>query len=250
MPSGALHRVVYMSTALGVLRAEELDRIYLRAQAANARAGITGMMLFYEGTFLQALEGDVAPANWRGQLPITYHVGGTDAAKVHIAVKSDWSLKTVYNVVAKLKGSTRPNEWVMRGNHRDGWVFGASDPLSGHVAMMNEAKALGALVKGGWKPARTIVYASWDAEEPMLLGSTEWAETHADELKKKLAELGDDRRDARGRQCEPAPSLDLLAEFGKTNQVLLFTHHRSVRALAEPLAQRGLANIIDLDRAA
>jgi N-acetylated-alpha-linked acidic dipeptidase len=133
---------------------------------------------------LEALSGPVAPANWRGSLPITYHVGGS-GAQVRLAVKSDWSLKTIYDVIAVMKGSTRPDEWVVRGNHHDGWVFGASDPLSGNVAMMGEAKALGALAKTGWKPKRTIVYASWDAEEPMLLGSTEWAETHADELQKK-----------------------------------------------------------------
>lgn len=134
---------------------------------------------------LKALDGPVAPASFRGALPITYHTGGGDAAKVHLKVESDWTLKPAYNVVAKLKGKARPDEWVLRGNHRDGWVFGASDPLSGHVAMMGEAKALGGLYKAGWRPKRTIVYLSWDAEEPLLLGSTEWAETHAAELKKK-----------------------------------------------------------------
>jgi len=134
---------------------------------------------------LKALDGPVAPPSFRGGLPITYHVGGGDQAKVHLKVESDWSLKPAYNVIATLKGKEKPDEWIVRGNHRDGWVFGASDPLSGHVAMMGEAKALGALVKSGWKPKRTIIYTSWDAEEPMLLGSTEWAETHAAELKKK-----------------------------------------------------------------
>jgi N-acetylated-alpha-linked acidic dipeptidase len=135
--------------------------------------------------FLSALEGRVAPGNWHGALAITYHVGGTDAVKAHIVVKSDWSLKTLYDVVAMMKGSELPDQWVLRGNHHDGWVFGASDPLSGHVAMMAEAKAIGQLVKSGWRPKRTLVYLSWDGEEPMLLGSTEWAETHAAELKKK-----------------------------------------------------------------
>jgi len=134
---------------------------------------------------LKALGGPVAPPSFRGSLPITYHVGDVEGAKVHLKVVSDWSLKPAYNVVATLKGKEKPDEWIVRGNHRDGWVFGATDPLSGHVAMMGEAKALGALVKAGWKPKRTIVYTSWDAEEPMLLGSTEWAETHAAELKKK-----------------------------------------------------------------
>ena len=137
---------------------------------------------------LSSLGGQVAPANFRGSLPITYHVGtgGEDGGKVHIAVKSDWSLKTLYDVVGVLKGSEEtPNDWIVRGNHHDGWVMGASDPLSGQVALLAEAKAFGALVKGGWKPKKTIVYTSWDGEEPMLLGSTEWAETHAEELKAK-----------------------------------------------------------------
>src|SRR5262252_7815019 len=135
--------------------------------------------------FLAALGGRVAPPNWRGSLPITYHVGGDDGALVHMAVKSDWPLKTIYNVVAVMKGSAYPDQWIMRGNHHDGWVFGAADPLSGHIALMAEAKAIGALAAQGWRPKRTLVYLSWDAEEPMLLGSTEWAETHADELKQK-----------------------------------------------------------------
>jgi N-acetylated-alpha-linked acidic dipeptidase len=135
--------------------------------------------------FLTKLGGRVAPSNWRGALPITYHVGGTDGAVVHLAVKSEWSLKTIYDVVAVMKGSDHPDQWVMRGNHHDGWVFGAADPMSGHVAMMGEAKAIGALARTGWRPKRTLVYLSWDAEEPMLFGSTEWAETHAAELKDK-----------------------------------------------------------------
>src|SRR5579872_902752 len=134
--------------------------------------------------FLAALDGRVVPAQWRGSLPVTYHVGG-DAVKVHLAVKSDWSLKPIYDVVATIAGSTDPDQWVMRGNHHDGWVFGAEDPTSGQVALLAEAKAIGTLVRQGWRPKRTLVYLSWDAEEPMLLGSTEWAEEHADELKQK-----------------------------------------------------------------
>jgi len=133
---------------------------------------------------LGALDGAVVPDAWRGALPITYHFG-PGPAKVHLKIESDWSRKTLYDVIAKIRGAKDPDQWILRGNHRDGWVFGADDPLAGHVAMMDEAKAIGALLKQGWKPARTIVYASWDGEEPGLLGSTEWAETHADELKKK-----------------------------------------------------------------
>ncbi len=135
--------------------------------------------------FLAQLDGRVVPAAWRGSLPITYHVGGGGAVRAHLAVKSEWGLKTIYNVVAMIKGSEYPDQWILRGNHHDGWVFGAGDPMSGHIAMMGEAKAIGALASAGWRPKRTLVYLSWDAEEPMLLGSTEWAETHADELKQK-----------------------------------------------------------------
>ena len=134
---------------------------------------------------LSRLGGPFAPDSWRGGLPFAYHIGGDGAVKVHLAVKSDWSLRPVYDVIATLKGSKYPDQWVLRGNHHDAWVFGASDPLSGNVALMSEAKAMGGLLKQGWRPARTIVYASWDGEEPMLLGSTEWAETHAAELKAK-----------------------------------------------------------------
>ena len=133
---------------------------------------------------LAALEGPVVPPGWRGALPITYHFG-PGPAKVHLLIKSDWGMKTLYDVIARIPGTQHPDEWIVRGNHRDGWVFGAWDPLSGHVAMMAEAKAIGALLKSGWKPQRTIVYASWDGEEPGLLGSTEWAEAHGDELQHK-----------------------------------------------------------------
>jgi N-acetylated-alpha-linked acidic dipeptidase len=133
---------------------------------------------------LAALTGPVAPPSWRGALPITYHVG-PGPAKVHLEITSDWGQKPLYDVIAKIPGSQSPDEWIVRGNHRDGWVFGAWDPLSGHVDMMAEAKAIGALLKTGWRPKRTLIYASWDGEEAGLLGSTEWAETHADELQRK-----------------------------------------------------------------
>ena len=134
---------------------------------------------------LAALQGPVVTGSARGGLPLAYHWGGTDAVRVHLAVRSDWSLKPIYDVIAMLHGAVYPDQWIVRGNHRDGWVFGASDPLTGQVALMNEAKAMGDLYRQGWRPARTIVYASWDGEEPGLLGSTEWSETHADELKAK-----------------------------------------------------------------
>ena len=134
--------------------------------------------------FLRALGGPTVPPAWRGGLPLTYR-SGPSTALVHLAVKSDWGLKTIYDVIATLPGAVWPDQWVLRGNHHDGWVYGASDPLSGQSALLAEAKALGALYAKGWRPKRTIVYASWDAEEPMTVGSTEWAEAHAAELQKK-----------------------------------------------------------------
>ncbi|MFL5629743.1 MAG: M28 family metallopeptidase [Gemmatimonadaceae bacterium] len=131
---------------------------------------------------LAALGGPLAPASWRGGLPITYRLGA-GPAKVHMRVRSDWSLKTLYDVIAKLPGTTEADQWVIRGNHHDAWVNGAEDPISGLVAELEEARALGALYKQGWRPKRTIIYAAWDGEEPGLLGSTEWVEAHADELK-------------------------------------------------------------------
>jgi N-acetylated-alpha-linked acidic dipeptidase len=131
---------------------------------------------------LAALTGRVAPEGWRGGLGITYHVG-PGYAKVHLKVKSNWDIKAIYDVIAKIPGAVFPDEWVIRGNHHDGWVNGAEDPISGQVAILEEARALGELVKSGWKPKRTIIYCAWDGEEPGLLGSTEFAEQHYDELR-------------------------------------------------------------------
>ncbi len=133
---------------------------------------------------LAALRGPVAPAEWRGGLGITYHVG-PGPAKLHLRVKSDWSLKTLYDVIARIPGAVAPDEWVIRGNHHDAWVNGAEDPISGLVPLLEEARGYGQLLKQGWKPRRTIIYAAWDGEEPALLGSTEWVEAHADELAAK-----------------------------------------------------------------
>jgi N-acetylated-alpha-linked acidic dipeptidase len=131
---------------------------------------------------LKALGGPIAPEDWRGALPIPYHLGA-GPARVHLKLAFNWDLAPIYDVIARLPGSERPDEWVIRGNHHDGWVNGASDPVSGLVAELEEARAVGELAKGGWKPKRTLIYAAWDGEEPGLLGSTEWAETHADELR-------------------------------------------------------------------
>ena len=132
---------------------------------------------------LAAMGGAVVPPEWRGALPITYHFG-PGPARVRLKVKSSWDMITAYDVIAKLEGSKYPDQWVLRGNHHDGWNHGAADPLSGQITLMAEAKAIGELAKAGKRPLRTIIYAAWDVEEPGLIGSTEWAEHHAKKLKK------------------------------------------------------------------
>jgi N-acetylated-alpha-linked acidic dipeptidase len=132
---------------------------------------------------LAALKGPMAPEAWRGALPITYHIG-PGPAKVHLKVKANWDLKTLYDVIIRIPGAVYPEEWIVRGNHHDGWVNGAQDPTSGMVAVMEEARGFAELVKQGWKPKRTIILCAWDGEEPGLLGSTEWAEAHAEELRR------------------------------------------------------------------
>src|SRR5277367_3580854 len=135
---------------------------------------------------LAALAGPMAPEDWRGSLPIPYHVG-PGPAKVHLKVEFNWDIKPVNDVIAKIPGSVAPDEWIVRGNHHDAWVNGAEDPISAQVSLLEEARSLGLLLKLGWRPRRTIVYCAWDGEEPMLLGSTEWVEAHADELREHTA---------------------------------------------------------------
>ena len=133
---------------------------------------------------LSSLKGPVSPEGWRGALGITYKIG-PGPAKVRLKVKSNWEIKTIYDVVVKIPGAVFPDEWIIRGNHHDAWVNGAQDPISGVAAEMEELRAYAELLKKGWKPKRTIIYCLWDGEEEGLLGSTEWVETHADELKQK-----------------------------------------------------------------
>jgi N-acetylated-alpha-linked acidic dipeptidase len=132
---------------------------------------------------LKSLGGQLVPENWRGALPFTYKTGPS-VAMAHLALAFNWDRKPLYDVVVKIPGSTFPDQWVIRGNHHDAWVNGAGDPLSGAVAELEEARGLGELLKQGWHPQRTVIYCFWDGEEPALLGSTEWVETHADELSK------------------------------------------------------------------
>jgi N-acetylated-alpha-linked acidic dipeptidase len=135
---------------------------------------------------LAALNGPMAPPAWRGSLPITYHLG-PGKAKVHLKLKFNWDTKPLYDVIARIPGSVYPDEWIIRGNHHDAWVNGAQDPISGLIGLLEEAHGMATLLKQGWKPKRTILFCAWDGEEPGLLGSTEWAETHAAELQQKAA---------------------------------------------------------------
>ena len=130
---------------------------------------------------LEAMGGAVVPNEWRGGLPITYHLG-PGPARIRLKLEFDWKMVTAYNVIARLEGSQYPDEWIIRGNHHDGWNHGAADPISGLIALLSEAKAMSRLANDGFGPARTVIYAAWDAEEPGLIGSTEWAEHHAVEL--------------------------------------------------------------------
>ena len=132
---------------------------------------------------LSAMDGEVVPPEWRGALPITYHFG-PGPARVRMKAEFNWNMVAAYNVIARLEGSEYPDEWVIRGNHHDGWNHGAEDPISGLVTLLAEAKAVAALANAGERPKRTVIYAAWDAEEPGLIGSTEWAEHHAEDLKK------------------------------------------------------------------
>ena len=182
----AMDMMLYPGDPLTPGIAATADAKRLTHETAGSVLKIPALPISYADAqvLLSAMSGPVAPKNWRGALPITYRIGpGTQA--VHLAVKSNWDLKPVYDVIATIKGSQYPDQWVVRGNHHDGWVAGASDPESGQVALLDEAKALGGLLKTGWRPKRTIVYTSWDGEEPMLLGSTEWVEQHMDDLKRK-----------------------------------------------------------------
>jgi N-acetylated-alpha-linked acidic dipeptidase len=159
---------------------------------------------------LKALTGPVAPEPWRGALPITYHVG-PGATKVHLQLAFDWKIRPVYDVIGRLAGSSESDEWIVRGNHHDAWVNGAEDPVSGQMALLEEARALGELRKQGWQPTRTILYAAWDGEEPMLLGSTEWGEAHASELQQHgVAYINSDGNGRGYLYAEGAHSLEAL----------------------------------------
>ncbi|MFN7997009.1 MAG: M28 family peptidase [Bryobacteraceae bacterium] len=161
-------------------------RLSLKEAASISKIPVMPISYGDAQPLMAALAGPMAPDAWRGSLPIAYHVG-PGPAKVHLKVESNWDIKDAYDVVAKIPGTSAAGEWIIRGNHHDAWVNGADDPVSALVALLEEARGLGDLLKQGWRPRRTIVYTVWDGEEPMLLGSTEWAEAHAEELNQHAA---------------------------------------------------------------
>ncbi len=155
---------------------------------------IPSMPLSYHDAapILENLGGPVAPREWQGALPFSYHVGGGGLTKVHMRLKMDYAERTVWDVIGKIPGSELPDEWVVAGNHRDAWVYGAVDPSSGTTAMLEAVHGIGGLLAQGWKPRRTLYICSWDAEEEGLIGSTEWAEEHAKQLAHAVAYINTD----------------------------------------------------------
>ena len=204
---------------------------------------------------LSALQGPVAPAGWRGALAITYHIGPGPAV-VHLAVSSNWDLKPVYDVIATLHGSTAADQWVIRGNHHDAWVNGAEDPLSGQAAMLEEARAMGALHAHGWTPARTIIFCAWDGEEPGLLGSVEWVETHLDELQQHAVAYINSDMNERGFML-PGGTQDLetlISAVARTvddpetgMSVYQRSHLYSIAHAENPEARKGIRQRSDLE---
>ena len=140
---------------------------------------------------LQAMKGPGAPQGWQGALPFRYHLGAGDV-KVHLISQQDYQRRTIWDVIGKIKGSEFPNEWVINGNHRDAWVYGAVDPNSGTAAMLEAIHGIGALLSQGWRPKRTIIFCSWDAEEEGLIGSTEWVEQQDGALSHAVAYFNTD----------------------------------------------------------
>ena len=143
---------------------------------------------------LQALDGPTVPHEWQGALPFAYHLGGTGAVKVHMNIQQDYKLRTIWDVIGTIEGTdpAQKDNWVVAGNHRDAWVYGAVDPNSGTAAMLETVHGLGALLQQGWKPKRTIVIGSWDAEEEGLVGSTEWVEANTAHLSHAVAYFNTD----------------------------------------------------------
>jgi N-acetylated-alpha-linked acidic dipeptidase len=157
---------------------------FLPAESAVSMPTVAAAPMSYKDArrLLEKMTGPAVPPEWQGGLPFTYHLGPT-SDKLHLVIQNDKKVRSIWNVVGRLRGEERPNEWVVLGNHRDAWVFGGVDPSSGTATLMETARAFGELKRSGWKPRRTLIFASWDAEEFTLTGSTEWGELEAERLK-------------------------------------------------------------------
>ncbi len=166
----------------GVAATENAKRLDIKDVETFAKIPTLPISYADAKPLLESLGGAVVPDGWRGNLPLTYKVG-PGPAKVRLKVAFNWNMVKIHDIVAKIQGSTFPDEWIIRGNHHDAWVNGAEDPISGQMCLLEEARSLGVLMKQGWRPKRTIIYCAWDGEEQGLLGSTEWVEAHADELR-------------------------------------------------------------------
>lgn len=162
------------------------QRIPLNTAASQPQIPSTPLSSQDASPILAHLGGPESPRSWQGALPFTYHLG-PGPIKVHMALQQDYALHTIWDVIGKVPGTTFPDAWVVAGNHRDAWVFGAVDPNSGTAAMLETVRGIGALLHQGWQPKRTILFGSWDGEEEGLIGSTEWVEQHATELRQAVA---------------------------------------------------------------
>ncbi len=250
--------VVYPGDPLtpGIGSTKDAQRIASHTEAVNLLK-IPVLPISYKDAqpLLAALEGPVAPAAWRGALPFTYHIG-PGKTKVHLKLEFNWNTVPCYDVVGKIKGDQYPDQWVVRGNHHDAWVNGAADPCSGLASMLEEAKSIGALLKTGWKPKRTLVYCAWDGEEPGLLGSTEWLEDHQQELQQKcVVYINTDNNgrgflDAAGSHAL-SPLMDGVAKdvIDPQTKVSLFerANARQVIHASSPKAKKDALNKKELD---
>lgn len=159
----------------------ESKRIAPQQSAQLPRVLVTPISYQDAWPILEHLAGPTTPRDWQGALPFTYHVG-PGPVKVKMHLKQDYRFRTLWDVIGRVRGRDLPDEWVVAGNHRDAWVYGAVDPNSGTAAMLESVHGIGELLKAGWKPKRTLIFASWDGEEEGLMGSTEWVEQHESEL--------------------------------------------------------------------
>jgi N-acetylated-alpha-linked acidic dipeptidase len=185
----------------------ESQRISPQQSAQLPKIPVTPLSYHDASPILQNLGGPDSPREWQGALPFTYHVGpGPVRVKMHL--KQDYQFRTLWDVIGRVRGTEFPEEWVVAGNHRDAWVYGAVDPNSGTTAMLEAVHGVGELLKSGWRPLRTMVFASWDGEEEGLMGSTEWAEQHASELENSAAYFNVDVADSGPRfGASAVPSL-------------------------------------------